>query len=64
MLNEVTAAVKHEFGSPAAQCEFQTPPGLLEEDGLVRHVADVEELGMLIGVFRGDQVDDDVVLKV
>ena len=32
MLNEVPAAVVHEFGPPAVQCESQVPPDLLEED--------------------------------
>ena len=32
MLNEVPAAVEHEFGLPALQCESQAPPDLLEED--------------------------------
>ena len=35
MLNEVPAAVEHWFDPPAVQCESVTPPGLLEEDGLV-----------------------------
>ena len=51
MLNEVPAAVEHEFGPPAVQCEFQTPPDLLEEDGLARRVVDVDELEMPIGFF-------------
>ena len=34
VLNEVPAAVGHEFGPPAVQCESQAPPDLLEEDGL------------------------------
>ena len=34
LLNEVSGAVEHEFGSPAVQCESQAPPDLLEEDGL------------------------------
>ena len=32
MLNEVRAAVEHEFGPPAVQCESQAPSDLLEED--------------------------------
>ena len=57
VLNEVPEAVEHEFGPPAVS---QAPPGLLEEDGLARPMADVEELGMPIGEVRGDQVADDV----
>eukprot|EP00614_Pseudopedinella_elastica_P014930 CAMPEP_0172581556 /NCGR_PEP_ID=MMETSP1068-20121228/792_1 /TAXON_ID=35684 /ORGANISM="Pseudopedinella elastica, Strain CCMP716" /LENGTH=78 /DNA_ID=CAMNT_0013374579 /DNA_START=1 /DNA_END=237 /DNA_ORIENTATION=- len=60
MLNEVPAAVEHEFGPPAVQCESQAPPDLLEEDGLAHPVVDVEELEMPIGELRGDQVNDDV----
>ena len=60
MLNEVLAAAEHEFGPPAVQCESQAPPGLLEEDGLAHPMVDVEELEMLIGELRGDQVGDDV----
>ena len=59
MLNEVPAAVEHEFGSITVQCESQAPPDLVEEDGLVRSVVDVEELEMPIDELRGDQVDDD-----
>ena len=36
MLNEVPAAVEHEFCASAVQCESQAPPDLLEEDGLAR----------------------------
>ena len=32
MLNEVPAAVVHEFGPPAVKCEPQAPRGMLEED--------------------------------
>ena len=60
MLNGVPAAVEHKFGSPAVKCESKAPPDLLEEDKPARPVVDVEELGMLIGEFRGDQVGDDV----
>ena len=60
MLSEVPAAVEHEFGPPAVQCESQTPPDLLEGDGLAHPMVDVEELEMLIGELRGDQVNDDV----
>ena len=60
VLNEVPAATEHRFSPPAVQCESQAPPDLLEEDGLARPVADVEELEMPIGELRGDQVDDDV----
>ena len=60
VLNEVPAAVEHEFGPPAVQCESQAPPDLLEEDGLAHPMVDVEELEMLIGELRGDQVNDDV----
>jgi hypothetical protein len=59
-LNEVPAAVEHEFGPPAVQCKSQAPPDLLEEDGLAHPMVDVEELGMPIGELRGDQVNDDV----
>ena len=59
MLND-PAAVEHEFGPPAVQCESRAPPDLLEEDGLARPVVDVEELDNLIGELRGDQVGDDV----
>ena len=60
MRNEVPAAVEHEFGPPAVQCESQAPPGLLEEDGLARPVVDVEELEMPIGELKGDQVNDKI----
>ena len=60
MLNEVPAAVEHEFGPPAVQCESQAPPDLLEEDGLARPVVDVEELRVLIGELTGDQVGGDM----
>ena len=60
MLDEVPAAAEHEFDPPAVQCEFQAPPGLLEEDGLAHPVVDVEELVMLIGELKSDQVNDDV----
>ena len=42
VLNEVPAVVEHEYDPPAAQCESQAPPGLLEGDGLARPVVDVE----------------------
>ena len=58
MLNEVPAAVEHEFGPPAVQCESQAPPDLLEEEGLAYPVVDVEELVMIFGELRGDQVND------
>ena len=38
MLNEVPAALEHEFGPPAVQCKSQTLPDLLEEDGLANPV--------------------------
>ena len=60
VLNEVPAAVRHEFGPPAVQCESRASPDLLEEDGLARHVVNVEQLKMPIGELRGDQVDGDV----
>ena len=60
VLNEVPAAVGHEFGPPAVQCEPQAPPDMLKEVGLARPVVDVEEPEMLIGELRGDQVDDGV----
>ena len=60
MLNEVSAAVGHEFGPSAVQCESQVPLDLLEGDGLARPVVDVDELNMPIGEFRGDQVGDDL----
>ena len=46
VLNEVPAAVVHNFGPPAVLCESSAPPDLLEEDGLARPVADVEKLKM------------------
>ena len=49
MLNEVPAAVEHEYDPLAVQCEFKVPPELLEEGGLARPMADVDELGVLIG---------------
>ena len=57
MLNEVPAAVWHEFGRPAVQCESQAPPGLLKGDGFARPAVDVEEQRVLIGELKGDQVD-------
>ena len=60
MLNEVPAAVEHEFGPPAVQYESHAPPGLLEEDGLAHPMADAEELGMLVSELRGDQVNDEL----
>ena len=59
-LNEVSAAVEHEFGPPAVQCESQVPPDLLEENELARPVVDVEGLEMLISELRGDRVDGDL----
>ena len=44
ILNEVPAAVEHEFGPPAVQCESRASPDLLEEDGLAHPIADVDEL--------------------
>ena len=41
VLNEIPAAVEHEFGPPAVQCKSQAPPDLLEEDGLAHPMADV-----------------------
>ena len=49
VLNEIPAAVEHEFGPPAVQCKSQAPPDLLEEYGLAHPVVDVEELEVLIG---------------
>ena len=60
VLKEVPAAAGHELSLSAVQCESQTPPGMLEEDGLARPVVDVEELKMLIGELGGDLVDDNV----
>ena len=60
VLNEVTAAVEHGFCPPAVQFESQAPPDLLEEDGLARPVVDGEELVVLTGELRGDEVDDGV----
>ena len=57
VLNEVPAAAKHEIGPPAVQCESQAPPDLLEEDCLAHSVVDVEEVKILIGELRGDQVN-------
>ena len=59
VLNEVSAAAGHEFGPPAVQCESKAPPDLLELDGLAHPIADVEELEMLTGELRGDQVNND-----
>ena len=42
------------------RCGSQAPSSLLEEDGLARPVVDVEELEVIIGKLRGDQVGDDV----
>ena len=64
MLNEVPAAVEHEFGPPAVKCKSRAPSDLHEEDGLARPVVDVKELEMLIGELRGDQVGDDVECAV
>ena len=58
VLNEVPVAVELGFCPPAVRCKSQAPPGLLEEDGLARPVADVEEQGMLVGELRGDQAGD------
>ena len=44
VLNEVPAAVGHEFGPPAVQCKSKAPPDLLEEDLIEHQVVDVEEL--------------------
>ena len=60
MLNEVSAAVEHEFGPPAVKYESRVLPDLLEEDELARPVVDVEELNLFIGELRGDQVGDDM----
>ena len=54
VLNEVPDAAEYEFSPPVWQCESQASPGLLEEDGLARPVADAEELVMPIGELRGD----------
>ena len=51
MLNEVPAAVKHEFGPSAVQCKSQAPTELLEEDGLAHPMVDVKELVVLFGEF-------------
>ena len=58
MLNEVPAAIEHEFGPLAVQCEPRASPGMLEEDGIALPVVDVGELDMPIGELRGDQVSD------
>ena len=47
VLNEVQAAVEHEFGSTAVQCKSQAPPDLPEEDGLAYPMVDVEEQEMM-----------------
>ena len=60
MLNEIPAAVEHEFGPPAVQGKSQTPPDLLKEDGLAHPMVDVKELKGLIGELHGDQVNDGV----
>ena len=60
ILNEVPAAVEHEFGPSAVQCESRAPSDLLVKDGLARPVVDVLELEMLTGELRGDQVANDV----
>ena len=60
MLNEVPAAVGHEFGPPAVQGKSQAFPDLLEEDGFAHPMVDVKELEVLIGELRGDQVNDGV----
>ena len=44
VLNEIPAAVEHEFGPPAVQGKSQAPPDLLEEDGLAHPMVDVKEL--------------------
>ena len=48
VLNEVPAAVEHEFGPPAVQGESQAPPDLLEKDLLSHPMLDGEEQEMLI----------------
>ena len=48
VLNEIPAAVEHEFGPPAVQGKSQAPPDLLEEDGLAHPMVDVKELEVLI----------------
>ena len=58
VLNDVPEAVGYEFGPPAVQCESQAHPELLEEDGLAHPMVDVEEMEVLIGELRGDQVND------
>ena len=60
VLNEVPAAAGHKLGPPAVQCESRALPNLLEEDERARPVVDVEELGMLIGKLREDQIGVDV----
>ena len=60
VLNEIPAAVEHEFGPPAVQGKSQAPPDLLEEDGLAHPMVDVKELEVLIGELRGDQINDGV----
>ena len=54
MLNEVPAAVDHEFGPTAVQCESQAPPDLLVGDRLAHPVVDVEELEMPICELRSE----------
>ena len=41
MLNEVPAAVEHDFGPTVVQCKSQAPPDLLEEDGLANPMVDI-----------------------
>ena len=60
MLNEVPAAVKHELGSPAVQCEPQAPPDLLKKDELANQRADVKELELLSRKPGGDEASCDV----
>ena len=60
MLNEVPAAVEHEFGQLMVQSKSEAPPDLPKGDGLARPVVDFEGLEVPIGELRGDQVGDDV----
>ena len=44
VLSEVPAAVEHESGPPAVQCESRAPPELLKENLLAHPMVDVEDL--------------------
>ena len=51
VLNEIPAAVEHEFGPPAVQGKSQAPPDLLEEDGLAHPMVDVGPPEAVLVVF-------------